>query len=305
MNGCPLSCPWCHNPEGRKPYREICCMADRCALCGACAHLCPCHTIDGSRHRFDSSACIGCLRCAALCPSGALAVYGSEVSAADVVAKVERDRPFYGRRGGMTLSGGEPMAQPAFALEILSLARARGLSTCVQTSGAFAPEYARALATGCDHILFDIKDTDPARHLRNTGAALEPILDNLLALDRLGARVTVKCILLAGVNDTPVHLESPALRRLLRSSEGMAVFMARVRTGQARDAGPAARRRPRLRRKPRDAEVLAARDRPCGAGLKGRQYTWSSNTVFTQHWGRLWTRRAMCWQTAWLPKSSA
>jgi len=147
------------------------------------------------------------------------------VMSAVVVAKVERDRPFYGRRGGMTLSGGEPMAQPAFALEILSLARARGLSTCVQTSGAFAPEYARALATGCDHILFDIKDTDPARHLRNTGAALEPILDNLLALDRLGARVTVKCILLAGVNDTPEHLESlTALRRRLRSAEGMAVF---------------------------------------------------------------------------------
>ena len=117
------------------------------------------------------------------------------------------------------------MAQPEFALEVLALARSRGIHTCIQTSGAFSPAWAEKLAGVCDLIFFDLKDTDPQRHLRNTGVSNGVILQNLRLLDALKARVVVKCILLSGVNDTPQHLAALAdLRRELRYLAGMQVF---------------------------------------------------------------------------------
>lgn len=125
-----------------------------------------------------------------------------------VLAEVEKDRVFYGTVGGMTLSGGEPMAQPAFALALLSGAREKGISTCIETSGAFPTKYIPELAANCDFFYYDVKDTDPERHRRNTGASLPRILQNLAALSSLAPRrVTMRCIIIAGINDNDAHLK--------------------------------------------------------------------------------------------------
>lgn len=225
LKGCPLRCFWCHNPEGQLAHPQVCYAAGQCVRCGACAAICGCHTLKAGAHLFDATHCRFCLRCVEVCPVGALTVCGREISVVEAVSAAERDRPFYGARGGLTLSGGEPMAQPEFALEVLALARSRGIHTCIQTSGAFSPAWAEKLAGVCDLIFFDLKDTDPQRHLRNTGVSNGVILQNLRLLDALKARVVVKCILLSGVNDTPQHLAALAdLRRELRHLAGMQVF---------------------------------------------------------------------------------
>ena len=148
LKGCPLRCFWCHNPEGQLAHPQVCYAAGQCVRCGACAAICGCHTLKAGAHLFDATHCRFCLRCVEVCPVGALTVCGREISVVEAVSAAERDRPFYGARGGLTLSGGEPMAQPEFALEVLALARSRGIHTCIQTSGAFSPAWAEKLAGG-------------------------------------------------------------------------------------------------------------------------------------------------------------
>ncbi|MBS5726010.1 MAG: glycyl-radical enzyme activating protein, partial [Clostridiales bacterium] len=124
LKGCPLHCLWCHNPETQQVLPQVQLHCNRCLLCGACAEVClqGCHQM-GERHLFDSSQCVGCLACTEACMPRALEVCGKEVTVEQVLREVEKDRAFYGSTGGMTLSGGEPMGQPDFALALLEGAK--------------------------------------------------------------------------------------------------------------------------------------------------------------------------------------
>jgi pyruvate formate lyase activating enzyme len=138
------------------------------------------------------------------------------MAAAELIEIALRDRPFYQRSGGgITLSGGEPMMQTSFVLEVLTAARAERLHTCVDTSG-FAPwpDFARVLRY-VDLFLYDLKDTDARRHRANTGVDSALILDNLRRLDRAGANLTLRCPIIPGVNDNEEHFRE--LTRLWQS----------------------------------------------------------------------------------------
>lgn len=111
------------------------------------------------------------------------------VDTSEVVEEVLKDRAFYGAKGGLTLSGGEPMQQAQAAIEMLSACRKNGLHTAVETCGYFKKDDLPALAETADLLLWDIKDTDEARHRQNTGVSLAPILQNLYAADRLGIKI--------------------------------------------------------------------------------------------------------------------
>lgn len=212
FKGCPLSCIWCHNPEGQKPEPEIIYDERKCIGCRRCT-LCPhgAHSFAENAHIFDRSKCAVETKCVAVCPSGALTVSGREISVSELVAQIEKDRAFYEvSGGGVTLSGGEPLAQPAFALALLSACREKGIDTCIETSGFASESDFKKIIPLTDHIFFDLKETDDARHTEYVGAPLGLILKNLEYAAGAARDLTLRCPIIPGINDREEHFEKIA-----------------------------------------------------------------------------------------------
>ena len=160
---------------------------------------------DGNR-AFRRERCQRCGVCTEKCYAKALELIGREMTVAEVIAEVEKDKPFYETSGGgMTVSGGEPLFQFEFTLAVLQEAKRRGLHTCLETSG-FAPfERLEQISPLVDLFLYDYKETDPARHQEYTGAPREVIVDNLIRLDQLGAKTILRCPIIPGLNARADH----------------------------------------------------------------------------------------------------
>jgi pyruvate formate lyase activating enzyme len=185
LKGCPLRCLWCHNPEsvGREP--DIGYIAHKCIACGQCVEVCEhdAHKITEQGHVYTRDLCVTCGTCLPGCPTGALEMAGKDITAAEVIEQVERDRMFYERSGGgVTLSGGEPLMQPEFTHAILSLASEAGLHRVVDTSGCAPWKTAEPLLQMADLVLYDLKATDSDVHRQLTGVPNELILSNLRSL---------------------------------------------------------------------------------------------------------------------------
>jgi pyruvate formate lyase activating enzyme len=202
LKGCPLACPWCHNPEGRSRGQELRIIAGRCIHCMSCLAACPLGLADGPVAP-DPTRCLRCGRCAEVCPTGTRQLVGYPLTVGRVVELVERDRPFYDESGGgVTFSGGEPFAQPRFLLACLEAMRTRAIHTVVDTCGVAPRATLLKAAALTDLFLYDLKILDPDRHLGLIGAPLGPILDNLRALDRVGADLA-RMPFIPGYNDDP------------------------------------------------------------------------------------------------------
>lgn len=220
LKGCPLSCTWCHNPEGLSAEPEILVVRERCVGCGRCAMVCPSQLAIGSHGEAitDRRDCIRCGRCVLACTAGARRLVGEEIEVEDLLAEAERDRPFYEETGGgVTFSGGEPLAQGEFLLASLAGCRERGLHSAVDTSGCADRDLVVEVAELTDLFLYDLKIMDEERHRALTGGPLAPIVENLRTLDGLDATLLVRIPLIPGVTDDPENLE--AVARLVSSLE--------------------------------------------------------------------------------------
>lgn len=206
LKGCPLRCLWCHNPESMSPVPEISYNAEKCRACGNCAREQPhCHRMEAGRHVFDRAACDADAPLP-FCPGGALVRLGRWRESRDILEEVLKDKAFYeASGGGLTLSGGEPMLQFEFTLELLRAAKAQGLHCCLDTSGfADFEKYAQVLPF-VDLFLYDIKETDPERHRAYTGVSNARILENLRLLDARGAKTILRCPIIPTLNERSDH----------------------------------------------------------------------------------------------------
>ena len=231
LKGCPLHCAWCHNPETQSPFPQLLYTQTLCVGCGGCAAVCPTHAHsfgpDGTHH-YDPHICTGCGRCADVCCTGACENASRPMRVSDILQLVAQDTAFYGETGGLTLSGGEPFFHAEGALTLLREAKAMGLHTAVETCGFFSQTLTEALPELVDLFLWDIKDSDDARHKAYTGVSALPIRENLARIDALGGRTRLRCILVSGVNLTGLpaqdepHLQAlAALFCTLRHCEGI------------------------------------------------------------------------------------
>ncbi len=213
LKGCPLRCIWCHNAEGLSAKPQLYFTRDNCTGCGRCAPVCPhrAHSLTESGHRIDRTECTACGACAGVCPAEALRIAGRVMTAPQVLAEVAKDKPFFRNSGGgMTLSGGEPLAQGAFSVRLAQLAKAQGIHVCVETSGYGSPEALRRLAEHTDVFLYDYKHSSPQAHKSCTGVDNALILENLELLSGLGRPVILRCPVIPGCNDTPEHYRAIA-----------------------------------------------------------------------------------------------
>ncbi len=204
FKGCPLHCRWCSNPESQLTKTQILWDQKKCVSCLHCMDLCSAQAITfaSGRIHIDPDTCVGCGTCAAECPVKALELQGEVKTVQQVIDVVLQDLVFYEEGGGITLSGGEFLAQPVFAEELLLAAKEEGLHTCCETTGFAAPEVFRRVIAHVDYVLFDMKHWDAQRHIEGTGVSNELPLANMAEAVRMGKTVLPRIPVIPGFNDT-------------------------------------------------------------------------------------------------------
>ncbi|KAI95522.1 glycyl radical-activating protein [Rhodomicrobium udaipurense JA643] len=212
LKGCPLTCRWCSNPESQRHQPELLHFGELCTLCGICVEECPndALAIAGDELRRDEAACKLCGLCVSVCPQDARQLSGHRMTVEEVSTEVRQHwRIFMQSGGGVTLSGGEVLAQPAFAGALLSaLHDDLGFHTCVDTTGFLPWENFERLLPAIDLILLDLKHMDDARHREATGIGNARILENARRLGERGFPVIVRLPLISAYNDTDENLHA-------------------------------------------------------------------------------------------------
>ncbi len=212
FKGCPLRCGWCSNPESQMVAPELVMFSANCLACGACVEVCgpdARHLVDG-RLEWKRDLCNLCGECVRICPAEATCWSGEQWAAGDVIREALRDAPFYEDGGGLTLTGGEPMAQPNFAEAILRLAKAEYLNTAIETSGNAPWEVLEKLWPYLDLWLYDVKHMDTQAHRQHTGLGNELILSNLRRLAALDTPIQVRVPLIPGFNMAEENIDRTA-----------------------------------------------------------------------------------------------
>ena len=213
FKGCPLSCKWCHNPEGRISNPQIAFYSERCRGCGDCSAAHRAATSESIVDEPDNpfpvlmganvpDGCLSCGACAEACVYGAREVVGKFYMPDELVRLVGRDAEFYqASGGGVTLSGGEVMCQDLdFLVELVSGMKREGYNVAIDTCGYAPFEAFEAVLPYTDLFLYDVKIFENEHHRYFTGVNNDLILSNLRKLSDLGARIYVRIPVIEGVN---------------------------------------------------------------------------------------------------------
>jgi pyruvate formate lyase activating enzyme len=213
LKGCGLRCWWCHNPESQHRKPELLLRPDYCIGCGACVPGCPQQAIVWEQGQFitDRDRCIRCGECITVCYADAREIVGQEMTVDEVMAEIMRDAAFYDESGGgVTFSGGEPLVQADFLLELLQACKTQELHTTVDTCGYIPTKALNRVRDVVDLFLYDIKLLDDTRHQEVTGASNQLILENLEHLTEQGKPVIVRVPIIPTINDDAESLEAIA-----------------------------------------------------------------------------------------------
>ena len=211
LKGCPLRCTWCHNPESWGANAEVGFQPSRCIGCLKCIDVCSKGAISFENNNLvtDIDKCNFCAECVDVCTAGAREVIGRTLSVDQVIDVVQRDVPFYDESGGgVTFSGGEPLAQHEFLCELLARCKQKGIHTAVDSTCCTLPEVIDKISVGADMFLCDVKHIDSEKHRKFTGMGNEEILANIKRLALSGKPIFVRVPIVPGFNDDDRNIEA-------------------------------------------------------------------------------------------------
>jgi len=180
LQGCPLRCPWCANPESQRMGQQRMFFAQRCAGCGACVSCCPQQALhmEAGKVSCNRASCTACGACVQTCPAAAVQLSGRQISCEALYALVARDADYYhATGGGVTLTGGEALLQLDALLPFLTRCRAAGIHIAVETCGCLPPSVIDKALDAIDLFLFDLKTLEEEKFARVTGGSLPMVLE--------------------------------------------------------------------------------------------------------------------------------
>jgi len=204
LKGCNQNCVWCHNPESISREAERMYAVAKCIKCETCVLECPEHALSLTTDGIitDTNLCNLCGRCANVCPTKAIEISGKSFSVAEIMDEIEKECIFFDQSGGgVTFSGGEPLLQHEFLIDLLEECGKRGIHRAVDTAGLISTDILRDVAKQTDLFLFDLKLINSENHLKWVGVRNEKIIENLKVLAEIGAKIIIRIPLVGGIND--------------------------------------------------------------------------------------------------------
>jgi pyruvate formate lyase activating enzyme len=214
LKGCFLHCAWCQNPESQSLAPELFYFKEKCTGCGRCVDICPQKAVQiiELKSITNRSKCQGCGQCIQVCPNEARSLMGKEMNVQEVFQKVKGDDIFYKRsNGGVTLTGGEPLFQPQFSRDLLSLCRQAGIHTAIETCGYADWETLTDILQYADLVLYDLKHMISGRHREYTGVPNGLILNNVRKIHHeLKIPIWVRTPVIPGCTDSYENIHATA-----------------------------------------------------------------------------------------------
>ena len=180
LKGCPLHCVWCHNPE--------------------------CISFEPEMLHYPEK-CIGCGKCDEGCYAGARVLCGREMTVEDIMSEILADKPYYGEQGGVTISGGEPLAHREFTMALIEACHREGIHVGVESS---LYRFDEEILSSLDLIMADLKIFDDDKHKKYVGIGNEDIKQNLRRADTLGIPMIIRTPIVPGINDTVENISATA-----------------------------------------------------------------------------------------------
>jgi pyruvate formate lyase activating enzyme len=182
FKGCPLTCLWCHNPEGISRKKEIWVIHKKCIGCQTCVEACPSGALSMEYEKIevDRNKCIGCHSCANVCPSGAIEKLGEDYTVSELFKKILKDKPFIeASGGGVTVTGGEPGIHPEFVALLFKKCREARIHTAFDTSGFISEKSLEMIIPYSDLVFFDLKIINETKAKELTGQGTAHIIESL------------------------------------------------------------------------------------------------------------------------------
>lgn len=211
LKGCNMVCEWCHNPESINKDAELMFDLDKCINCMSCEKVCErgVHEFVDSMHIVYRNRCNACGRCIEVCPTKAVEICGKTMLVKEVLEIVIRDKTFYDvSNGGITISGGEPLIQKKFTLDLLCGAKSSGINTILDTNGNWNWDDVEEMLPCIDGFRYDLKTMDCDIHKFYTGVSNKLILENLKRLSKTEKDIVVTIPLIKGINDSDEDIKS-------------------------------------------------------------------------------------------------
>lgn len=218
LKGCPLRCDWCGNPESLKTYIQPGVFSNKCISeekCGACKDICPDKSMmyfkDGKLSAIDRTKCSGCLACIKECPADAIKQWGKIMTVEECMKEIMRDKSFYDRsNGGVTISGGDPILQSDFVVELFKQCKNEDINTCFESTFYGEWKEIEKILPYTDLIISDLKHMDSIIHKKYTGVDNYKILKNIKKLTDEKKEIILRVPIIPNVNDSMENIKATA-----------------------------------------------------------------------------------------------